>query len=266
MTTLRQELREYLLGQLPADAANALDARLFAEDDLLGELQDEQDALIEDFLKGNLIESEAASFRGQMSRSPSLQEKVASFRILLAALERQSSRVSHPAPPRFPRFVLVISPALAIMLCFVIFLYVKESRKNVKLNAQLLALSRAPQPLPHSMGENSVAVAFLSANVLRGPEAPPEIVTPATASFLELQIELTRTPSEEDTWDAEVRRGNELIWKSSYMPVHRIGKEEFLALFIDAGDIRPGAYVVQFAPTDDPGAFQSRPFQVKEPR
>jgi anti-sigma factor RsiW len=266
MTTVRQELREYLLGQLPADAANALDARLFAEDDLLLELQNEQDALIEDFLKERLIESEAASFRAQIARSPALQERVRSLRILLGALERQSTRISHPAPARFPRFLVLISPALTIMLCFVIFLYFKEFRRNVKLSAQLLALSRAPQQFAHSMGENSVSVAFLSANVLRAPSAPPEFMTPATDSFLELQIELTRTAREEDTWDAEVRRGNEVVWKSSHIPMHKVGQEEFLALFIDAGDIRPGAYAVQYAPTSKPGASQSRTFRVIEPR
>ncbi len=168
--------------------------------------------------------------------------------------------------PRIPRFLVVISPALTIMLCLAIFLYFKEFRKNVKLNAQLLALSQAPQPVAHSMRDNTVSVAFLSANVLREPSALPEFTTPPTASFLELQIELTRTTREEDTWDAEVLRGEEVVWKSSRIPMHRIGQTEFLALFIDTGDIRPGVYVVQYAPTSNPGATQHRSFRVIEPR
>jgi hypothetical protein len=262
MTTERQELREYLLGQLPEDAANELDALLFMDDDLLRELQDEQDALIEDFLKDRLMEKETTSFRAQITRSPSLQGRVDALRVLLAALERQSTRVSHPAPPRFARLFLLISPVLAIMLCFVIFLYVRESRKNVNLNSQLLPLSRVPQPIAHSIGGNSVVVAFLSANVSRGPSAPLEITAPASASFIELQIELHQTRREEDTWDAEVRRGAEVIWKSSHIPLHRIGQEEFLALFIDSGDIPPGTYVVQYSPTSNHRASQSRPFRV----
>jgi hypothetical protein len=266
MTTVRQELREYLLGQLPPDAADALDVRLFAGDDLLRELEDERDALIEDFLKERLIESEAASFRAQIARSSALQERIRSFHILLGTLERQSTRVSHPSASRFPRFLVLISPALTIMLCFVIFLYFKEFRRNIRLNVQLLALSHAPEPITSHMGENSVSVAFLSANVMRGPSAPPEFTAPAQASFLELQLELTRTTREEDTWDAEVRRGAEVVWKSSHIPMHQIGQEEFLALFIDAGDIRPGAYVVQYAPTSNPGASHSRSFLMRAPR
>jgi hypothetical protein len=262
MTTERQQLRDYLLGQLPEDAANELDARLFADDDLLREFQEEQDALIEDFLGDRLIEKEAAFFRAQIARSQSLQEKVASLRVLLSALEAQSTRVSHPTPSRYPQFLLVISPALAIMLCFVLFLYVRESHKNVSLNSQLLTAPHVPTPITHPIGGSSIAVAFLSANVSRGPSAPPEISVPAKASVLELQVELHQGPRETDTWDAEVRRGSEVVWKSSHIPLRRIGKEEFLPLFLDAGDISPGRYVVQYAPASAHEASQSRPFLI----
>jgi len=260
MTTDRQQLRDYLLGQLPEDTANELDARLFAEDDLLREFRYEQDALIEDFLSNRLIEKEAAFFREQIARSPSLQGKVASLRVLLLALDAQSTRVSHPDPSRYSQYLLVISPALAVMLCFVIFLYVHESHKNVGLNSQLLTGPHIHSPITHPIGGSSIAVAFLSANVSRGPSAPPEISVPATASVLELQVELHQEPHERDTWDAEVRRGSEIFWKASHIPVHRIGKEEFLPLFIDAVNLPPGAYVVRYAPTSAHGASQSRPF------
>ena len=201
-----------------------------------------------------------------MERSPSLQEKVNSLHILLGALERRSTGVSHPGPSRVPPVILWISPALTIVLCFVIVLYVNESRRNTKLKTQLVALSHNPQTISTSTGANSVAVAFLSANVVRGRSAPPEIAAPATALVLELQVELTTTSKEEDTWDAEVRRGDEPIWITSHMSAHRIGHETFLALFMDARGVRPGAYEVRYAPTSDPGAFQSKLFQVKKPR
>jgi hypothetical protein len=266
MTTVRQETREYLLGHLPAHAADELDARLFAEDDLLSEVQSEEDALIEDFLRDKLTDEEATSFRAQIARSPALQEKVGALRILLGTLERWSTRISHPAPSRFPWILFWVSPALTIILCFVIVLYVKESRRNIKLNAQLVALSHPSQPISASIGANSVAVAFLSANVVRGRSALPEIATPATALVLELQIELTTTQKNEDTWNAEVRRDDEPIWKSSQMMVHRIGHETFLGLFMDARGVRPGTYEVRYAPSSDPKAFQRRFFQVKDPR
>jgi hypothetical protein len=266
ITTERQELREYLLGELRADAAEELDARLFAQDHLLDELQDEQDALIEDYLNDLLKESEASSFRAQVARSPSLQERVASFQILLEVLERKSTRVSNSAASRLPRLFVWLSPALAILLCFAIVLWASESRKNVKLKTQVVALSQIPQAISPSVSANSVAVAFLSANVVRGPSAPLQIATPATALVLELQIELTTLPKREGTWNAEVRRGDELIWQASQITVHRIGHETFLALFIDAVAIRPGTYEVRYGPASDPAVFQRRSFQITEPR
>jgi hypothetical protein len=262
MTTERQELREYLLGQLPEDAANELDARLFSDDDLLGELQDEQDSLIEHYLRGRLTEKESAFFGAQIARSPSLQEKVDSLRVLLAVLEKQPAR----STSRLSRFAILLSPAFAIMLCIVAFLYVRESRRNSDLSSQLLALSPAPQPVVNSIGQSSIAVAFLSANVSRGPSIPPEISVPAAASLIELQVELHEPPPGESRWDAEVLRGNEVIWKSSHLPLRQVGQEAFLALFIDTGAIQAGSYVVRYSPSSTPGIAQARSFRVTERR
>ncbi len=40
------QLRRYLLGDLPEPEANEFDARLFADDKLLADLEEEQDSLI----------------------------------------------------------------------------------------------------------------------------------------------------------------------------------------------------------------------------
>lgn len=264
MTIKREELRKYLLGELSEELADELDVRLFADDDLHRDLQDEQDSLIEDFAGGRLTGEEQASFRAQIARSPSLQEKVDSFRVLLAALERQTARISNPVPNRLFRLTILTSSALAILLCIAVFLYVREYRKNANLNSQLFSLSHTPQPIARSIAGNSVTVAFLSGNISRGPMASPEIRVPASASFLELQVEIHQRPPEEDTWDAEVLRGSEVIWKSSHIRLHRIGQEEFLALFIDAGDIPPDYYVVQYAPSSKSAPSRTRPFRVIE--
>lgn len=73
-----------------------------------------------------------------------------------------------------------------------------------------------------------------------------------------------KTPPEEDNLEAEVLRSTEAIWNSSHIPLHRIGQEEFLALFIDAGDVSPGSYVVQYVPTTRPGKSQARSFCLME--
>jgi len=256
-----------LLGGLSEQPADELDARLFAGEDLHRDLQDEQDLLIEDFLAGRLTEDENASFSAQIARSPLLQEKVGSFRILLAALERQTARVSRPVPSRFSRFAILISPALATMLCIAIFLYVREFRKSAGLNAQLQALSHAPQAVSESHGNLPVTVAFLSANNVRGASSPPEIGVSANDSLIELQLELREAPAGDASWDAEVLRGTDVIWKASQVPLRTVGREKFLSLFIESRSLQPGDYEIRYRLSSSAHeVFQVRAFRVARQR
>src|ERR1700679_4373851 len=87
--TDRQQLRDYLLGRLPEDLAVQFDSRLFADDALRQELDEEQHSLIEDFIYERLTETEERTFQEQCPQSPLLREKVESLRVLLSALARQ---------------------------------------------------------------------------------------------------------------------------------------------------------------------------------
>jgi hypothetical protein len=65
MNTNQQQIRDYLLGQLPEDLATELDTRLFASDELNRELQDEQDSLIEDFVYSRLTSVQDEAYQAQ---------------------------------------------------------------------------------------------------------------------------------------------------------------------------------------------------------
>src|ERR1700678_4476700 len=86
----RQRLREYLLGKMPEDVAAELDTRLFEDNALLDELEQERQLLIEDFVGSGLTAEEAALFQSQLSRSLELRRKADEFRELLEALQRQT--------------------------------------------------------------------------------------------------------------------------------------------------------------------------------
>jgi len=264
MKTDRQMLREYQLGTLPEDLAAEVDARLFADNGLHREIQDEQDSLIEDFVYGRLTPEEEAAFRTQCGQSPSLQEKVGSFRVFLSALERQSASKPSSIALRLPRFLFVLSPALALMLCVASFLYVGELRRNAILRSQVQSSSRRPNfAMPSNENKPVSVVAFLSANVPRGASSSaPEIRVPTTASVLELQVELHPAPVGEADWDAQLLRGREVVWASAHVPLHRIGQETFLSLAIETESIRAGSYVIRYSPHSDPEAAQFRPFHV----
>jgi hypothetical protein len=263
MKTDQQQLRDYLLGRLPENLATELDTRLFASNELNRELQDEQDSLIEDFVYRRLAAVEDEAFQAQCARSPMLQEKVRSFRVFLSALERQSDSKSSPLILRFRQFFILLSPALALLLCFASFLYTRELRRNAILSSQLLASSRTYGSNTSSNEDRrSTVVAFLSANVPRGPSTAPEIRVPATARLLELQVELQPSPSGEADWDVQLLHNTEVIWASAHVPLHRVGQEAFLSLPIDTGSIRTGSYVVRYSLHSDHGAAQFRPFHL----
>jgi hypothetical protein len=263
MNTDQQQLRDYLLGRLPEKLATEMDTRLFANDELNRELQDEQDSLIEDFVYSRLTPVEDEAFQAQCARSPMLQEKVKSFRVFLSALERQSDSKPSPLILRFRQFLSLLSPALALLLCFAGFLYIRELHRNVILSSQLLTSSRTyGSNRPSNEDRRSTVVAFLSANVPRGPSTTPEIRVPASARLLELQVELQPSPSGEADWDVELLHDTEVIWTSAHVPLHRIGQEAFLSLLIDTGSIPSGSYVVRYSLHSDHGTAQFRPFHL----
>jgi hypothetical protein len=260
-----QRLREYLLGKMPEDIAAELDARLFEDNALLDELERERQSLVEDFVSSRLTVEEAALFQSQLSRSPELRQKVDEFREFLQALQRQT-----PVPKNrsiLSNLFLVLTPALAILLCAVSLLYVKELHRNADLHAQLQAGQPTTQFLQHSFaGGQSLVTAFLSANVPRGSSAPPEIVIPARTSMLELQVELHDPPSNVDDWKVEVLAGKEVLWQSAHTRVHRVGQETFLTVFLNTEDLPPGEYVMRNSPASDPSASQTRLFVIRQGR
>jgi hypothetical protein len=259
----RQRLREYLLGKMPEDMAAELDARLFADNTLLDELEQERQSLIEDSISSRLTVEEAALFQAQLSRSPELRQKVDEFRELLQALQRQTLVPKNRSI--LSKLFLVLTPAFAILLCTVSLLYVKELHRNADLHTQLQAGQPTTQLLQHSFaGGQSLVTAFLSANVPRESSAPPEIVIPAKTSMLELQVEVHDSPS--DDWKVEVLAGKDVLWQSAHTHVHRAGPETFLTVFLNTEDLSPGEYVMRSSPVSDPSASQTRLFVIRQGR
>jgi hypothetical protein len=261
----RQPLRDYLLGRMLEDAAAEVDERLFESNVLLDELEEERQSLIEDFVGGRLTAEEGTLFQSQMARSPELRQKTDEFREFLVALQRVTD--SSAKFKGFSRVFLLLSPAFALLLCVVSLLYVKELHRNADLQSKLSAGQQATQVQAHAYaGAQSLATAFLSANVTREASAPPEILVPANVSTLELQIELRDPPSDAKDWKVAVLSNNEVLWQSAHTALRRAGQETFLTGFVNAQDLRPGPYEIRFSPSSNPGALQTRLFVIRQGR
>ncbi len=258
-----KQLRSYLMGCLPESSASEIDARLFADDLLHQDLEVEQESLIEEFLTGQLSDDEQQLFRAQIARSPLLRVKVESMRVLLAAIERRSAPRSRLAAFFSTRSGMLLVPALATLLCVAGVLYVRQSRESANINRPSQSLSHALQPIRQASANVPVTVAFLSANVVRGSGSPDTIQITPNDSVIELQVELRVASAAEQSWDVELRRGAAVIWKASQLPLQTVGREEYLALRVEAKNLAPGDYEVRYRPSSsDQRAYRSRAFRV----
>lgn len=263
MKTEPSDLRAYLLGKLPDSAADDLDARLFSDDDLHRVIEEERESLIEDYLRSRLSSEDEARFHALCARSPELQVQVNSLRTFLAVLDKQASQNLSPEPP-YRRIFFFVSPALAALLLIVSFLYLHEVRENSILHTRFQTLASSPRPNISPIDEHPEFLAFLSADVPRGPSALPTIAIPATGSLLELEVEVRRPPNGESHWNVDLLRGSATVWKSANVPLRRAGRKAYLVLFIDRENLQPGSYQVRYSISSETGASQSRSFQIAQ--
>ena len=258
-----EELREYLLGGLAEDMAIALDERLFADEDVLRDLQNEQELLIHDFVDQNLQFADEARFRAQCVRSPALQAAVEEVWSLKAVLERERDA-------KIPRKVLAAHrpwifafAAAAIALCVVSIYCLNLWRGRERADFQVAALSHQQ---PHSSlsdkDGHSFATVFLSANVLRGDASMPSVALPPGASLIELQVEVRAESADQGDRTVSISKGDEIVWRSLRVPLQRVGQEAFIAIVLDRGDLPPGFYEVQYAASTNPSSVTKRPFHV----
>jgi hypothetical protein len=101
------ELRRFLLGQLAEGPAEAIEARLLAEPDLLPGLETAEDDLIEDYLAEGLSPEDRASFEQHFLASKRRRESLACARMVrahyLAAAEPAAETPSRTTPSPFLR-------------------------------------------------------------------------------------------------------------------------------------------------------------------
>lgn len=253
----RRLLRRYLLGAMAEDESGKLDERLFSGNELLQEVEVEQENLIEAYVRGDLGEEEAVQFEAQCSRSPQLQERVEEFRVLLAALQRKPEVKAAKANARiWDRVLLVLTPALAVAVCILAVVSVRQLRTIRGLNAQAESMPQQAAATPATVQAPGLAagtpfVAFLTASVPRGEASLPHIAIPSSASLVELQVELKGAG--DGLWNAELLEGNKVVWQSARVQPQHVGQEEFLALYLAASNLPPGSYSVQYGPSASPG-------------
>jgi hypothetical protein len=90
--TLRDPIGRFLLGAAGEEERQQMEARLFADDEFMAELQDREDALIDDYAHGRLADGDRAAFERRFLGSPSGRARV--------AFARAAARLAPPAASR----------------------------------------------------------------------------------------------------------------------------------------------------------------------
>jgi hypothetical protein len=256
-----EQMRHYLLG-LDTNDLEDFENRLFADDALYLALQEEQDALIDDFLSGQLTADEARRFREQCDLSVTLRCKVAEFRDLRGALEKRRAATHSKAAARFPHWLWWLTPAVAGVCLLCVLLIFHRGRGDV---ASRQAQSTKQEAKPH-VPTQAAAVFFIPYSVTRGSSNLPVLNIPQSASAIDLQLELSKTAIAGSHWKIELRRGSDAPLLADEASAQRIGTEIFIVARVTAASLSDGAYTARLTPAASDRPVLTRSFLVKHIR
>jgi len=253
-----EHMRHYLLG-LDTAGLEDFENRMFADDALYLALQEEQDALIDDFLSGQLTADEARRFRAQCDLSPTLRHKVAEFRDLRSALEKRRMAAHSKAVARFPRWLWWLTPAVAGVCLLCVFLILHHGRETVPPQ-QAQSTKQEAQP---RVSTQAAAVFFIPYGVTRGSSDLPVLNIPQNASAIDLQLELSKTAIVGSHWKIELRHGDDMPLLADEASAQRIGPETFIVAHMTAASLSDGMYTARLIPAASDQPLLTSSFLVK---
>ncbi|MDX1984863.1 MAG: hypothetical protein SFV51_31615 [Bryobacteraceae bacterium] len=193
-------MKAYLLGDLPADQASALEERYFLDRTFFLEVVKWEDALIADYLAGRMPAADQVKFERRYFQNPTLERRVADARSRLGA---------HPAAGK-RRSWWTASPLVAAATMAII----------VVGAVLLLRSSRQPETptVPVAIYQPPVRLT-LTPGMEKGPGAPPaDLQLPLPPAGAELVVELPGLVSAA-RFDATLFRfdsqgGRNAVWSS----------------------------------------------------
>ncbi len=251
------EVRDYLLGKLPGEAADRFEERLFTSDELLRAAGEQQNELIDDYLSGNLNAQEDAVFRTQMERSTTLRNKVEVHHTLLHALERRTEGSNQTRLVSRRGWIWF---AVACLLLAVTGGVLRQRSKPTEV--QVAQVGTPSPPLQHTSPVTSPdAVFFLSGSVTRGLNALPLLKIPANAKLVELQVGLPISEEAVKQWKLVNLDGRSPALATKYETRHA-GAEVYVPVELPAHTLPDGDHTLRLQ-ADAGEALVLRQFRVR---
>ena len=244
-----QQLRAFLLG---LDNGHVLEDSLFTDSSSASELQleleQEQQALIDDFLSGLLSGRERRIFSRQIERSPDLAQRVSQHRILRATLTR-SAQPARPLKPRAPLFRLpLFGFSLAFVALCIFYVFASRQRHAPAAPATPSPTQQARAAIPPVKDALIAQTFFLTDAVTRGtPNVPALHIKPGIGQ-LDLQLEI-RDAGAGSEWNVAAFQGTTRVWCCTTERIQKVGTQPVLTVKIPAEPFTRGTYSVTATPT-----------------
>ncbi len=293
------KIRNYLLGNLTAEAEAGLEELYFAKPEYVAELWAVFADLAEQYQSGQLSESERLQFENRLQRSPKLREMFENEKALFsyAASAEKGRTESSPAvksQPRRSRWFswwnnrpLQIAAFSFGVLIAVGFWFVWQSRNASPTDSDQIAIDRRddaaskpiPQPLfdpsptpqptasPTDKNQTTVATFFLSAQMFRSETDSPIIAFPKQTRDLRLELELAT--GDFPLYSAALQNeSGETIRQWKTLSAQRSASADKIVLRFPAALLAEANYVVKITPlggADNEAFAQQYRFTVKRP-
>jgi anti-sigma factor RsiW len=262
-------LRSYLLGELPEEAADALERRLLTEDDLF-ELSEAIEAdLLAEYAQGRLAPAEREGVQRRLASSPQGRERLQLARSLsiLAGGDPKPSVlpfVRRAAP--FQRPALRWAALAAGLLAAAGLAWLTLERPHAYRETQerpapvIAAVPRAHEvpkmpSAPVVAPEPVKAVFQLALTSLRGSEAAEKLRVPAGTGTVELQISVEGMEDLESFHLTVRNRKEETVWDGTGLKPKRLKGARALVIDLPAERLPAGKYEIQaqgLAPGGEP--------------
>lgn len=280
--TSAPKIRDYLLGRLTAEEEASLEERYFADPDCVAEVWAVFAELSEQYLGGELAETERSQFENRLRRSPAMREmfenEKALFRYahvaLPEAVRMETSLASESSPPRsrwfgpivwrgnraFKFAALAAASALFVAGSWIVW----QAKKTPPTNSDQLAALReddtankpTPQPSLHpppptqppattpNGNQATIATFFLPAQGFRSGAEVPALTIPNEARTVRLELELAS--SDAARYSAALQsESNETIRKWEALSPRRSQPFNRIVLQLPAALLTDASYVLK---------------------
>jgi hypothetical protein len=244
---LGQQLERYLLGRLPPEEQEQLEARLFEGDDLLPAIQDAEDDLIDRYLAGALPADERDAFEHHFAASPLRQERIAFRRALPGALARAT--LTAPTPAHRPRSTQPWRAPAGLGLAAVLVVglgWLLDRQLHVGPGSGQPSTPDSPRPDPGTLRPAAPPTPASSALVLRSGlfrdhGKLPRLAAPSAEELVRIDVQLDRA-SATTAYRGTLRSvEGKAVWKG---PGQAARGADTVSLLIPGSALRPGDYIL----------------------